>query len=113
MVDASTCLLPDTTWFIYGNPHSSFQNFIFAYMIRFFAVDGELTVFDDPTFPQYMIAVPDPENRADEQKLVPMTEENAPSFTVEQRNIHNVDWKDLGLRLLKALWNFLKMLFAK
>ena len=113
MVDASTCLLPDTTWFIYGNPHSSFQNFIFAYMIRFFAADGELTVFDDPTFPQYMIAVPDPENPADGQKLVPMTEENAPSFTVEQRNIHNVDWKDLGLRLLKALWNFLKMLFAK
>ena len=71
MVDASTCLLPDTTWFIYGSGHAQHREMIEDFISNFFAANGKLTVFDRPDMPQFVM-----DNG--EGALVPITAENAP-----------------------------------
>ena len=105
MVDASTCLFPDTTWFIWGCQHEWFPDFVQNYMVRFFYADGELTVFDDPAMPQYVIAHADPDD-SECGTLDPMTEENAPAIEAPTRSVRDVNWKDMIFRLLKAIWSF-------
>ena len=73
MVDASTCLLPDTTWFIYGSGHAQAWSVIEDYICNFFAADGKLTVFDRPDMPQFVL-----DNG--QGALVPITPENAPKL---------------------------------
>ena len=106
MVDASTCLFPDTTWFFWGCPHETFPDFIFDAMAKFYYADGDMTVFSDPDFPQYQIAHLDP-NNSDIGTLEPMNADNAPVIVTEKRNLRTVDWKDMILRVLKAVWAFL------
>ena len=106
MVDASTCMFPDTTWFFWDCPHETFPDFIFDAMAKFYYADGDMTVFSDPDFPQYQIAHLDP-NNSDIGTLEPMNADNAPVIVTEKRNLRTVDWKDMILRLLKAVWAFL------
>ena len=106
MIDASTCVLPDTTWFFWNLRHSFFPRFLFAYLQRFFDADGELTVFDDPSFPQYSLIRLNKEDN-DFGTLTPMGETNAPTITVPpQPTLKTVNWKDTVFRLLKAVWQF-------
>ena len=106
MVDASTCALPDTTWFIWGMPHADFPDYLFDYLTRFFDQNGEVTVFDDPTYPQYGVACPDPDN-PNVGTIVPMVAENTPTVEIPaKRDIHKVNWKEDVLRMLKALLRF-------
>lgn len=112
MVDASTCLFPDTTWFIWDCPHELFPNYIFDRMAEFYYADGDMTVFSKPDFPQYLIAHTDP-NDSDLGTLEPMAKENAPTIDAPARNVHNVNWKDMIFRLLKAIWNFLAAMLSK
>ena len=107
MVDASTCILPDTTWFIWGCDHSVFPGYIFNYLRRFFDADGEMTVFDDPSCPQYLVANA-PEDDPYDGKLEIMNEDNTPSIELAKKpTLKEVNWKEIGLRLLNAVWNFL------
>ena len=57
-------------------------------------------------FPQYLIAQPD-EHDPQSGTLAPMSEESAPTIKAKEHNLRNTNWKEIGLRLLKALWNFL------
>ena len=107
MVDASTCLFPDTTWFIWDCPHETFPDFIFEEMTRFYKANGDMTVFDDPAFPQYMIAHIDPDN-SDVGTLEPMSQDNAPTIDAPARDIRKVDWKDMIFRLIKAILAFFR-----
>ena len=69
LIDASTALFPDRTWFVKDMRHDVFPNSIdllFGEMIR---NDG-YTVNSDPDYPQYMVF-----NTADET-FSPMTDEN-------------------------------------
>ncbi len=52
-VDASTCLFPDTTWFIKNIEHDNFPVRITQLGQEFFNSDGKLTVFTS-SLPQYM-----------------------------------------------------------
>ena len=106
MIDASTCVVPDTTWFIWGSVHKDFPSYLFSALKRFFDRNGDLTVFDDADFPQYLIAQPD-EHDPQSGTLAPMSEESAPTIKAKEHNLRNTTWKEIGLRLLKALWNFL------
>ncbi len=68
-IDASTCLLPERTWFIKNLAHKDFP----AGVHRLFDVilnNPELTVFDDADFPQYMVYSDETES------IEPMTEKN-------------------------------------
>ena len=53
-IDASTCLLPDHTWFIRDVAHRSMPEGINALFETILNYDGYMTVFDDETAPQYM-----------------------------------------------------------
>lgn len=68
-IDASTCMFPDSTWFIKDITHQDFPDYVNNLMVLILNND-DFTVFDSPTFPQYMVY--DKENRI----VVPMTEEN-------------------------------------
>lgn len=78
MVDASTCLFPDTTWFISDNSHSQFLEVTEDFINIWFNTNGEMTVFTDENYPQFLHA--DVANPGDEHcftgSLTPLTEEN-------------------------------------
>lgn len=73
LVDASTCLFPEYTWFIRGinhaispEPYMDFTDWAILY-------DGQPTVFTDPAHPQFVIL--------EGETLVPVTEEYKPDNT--------------------------------
>ncbi len=53
VIDASTCFLPETTWFVKGLDHTSFPNGIDP-LIFAIVNNRNFTVFSDKDFPQYM-----------------------------------------------------------
>lgn len=53
IVDASTCLYRDKTWFIKDCPHSKYPANINDLILAFLKSGGEMTVFDDENYPQY------------------------------------------------------------
>ncbi len=69
-IDASTCLFPDTMWFVGNLEHQNFPWMIDDLTQRFFLTDG-MTVETDAAYPQFMLYVD--ENNS----FVPLTEENA------------------------------------
>lgn len=71
MIDASTCLFPDKTWFIRNISHDPFPPSIDELIYEFFNQNGQLTVFDNEKFPQYM----DYDSATD--TLIPITEPEA------------------------------------
>ncbi len=86
LVDASTCLFPDYTWFVRGinhaispDPYMDFTDWAILY-------DGQPTVFTDEAHPQFV--------RLEGDKLVPVTEEipqdNSNSFIKLVKSIVNM-----------------------
>ena len=65
-IDASTCALPDYTWFIDGMLHSTTHDGHDAFYDKFFLGEDDFTVFSDPDYPQFLVC--DVEN----QLLLPM-----------------------------------------
>ena len=53
IIDASTALLPDQTWFVKNIRHNDFPGQFYDLVIRMTRADRQLTVNDDPEFPQY------------------------------------------------------------
>lgn len=54
VIDASTCLFPDKTWFIKDLNHNYFPDSVDPLILKFVKSGGEMTVFDDPQWPQYV-----------------------------------------------------------
>ncbi|MCL2023032.1 MAG: hypothetical protein FWG82_01505 [Oscillospiraceae bacterium] len=75
MVDASTCALPDDTWFLKGVIHRGLYEYGGWYKWWRNAPKGADTVFDNPDFPQFMKAV-NRSQKDDEGMLVPVTAED-------------------------------------
>ena len=69
MIDASTCIYPDYTWFVKGSSHSNWTTYERKLMYEIATADRQLTP-DDYPYTQFMIY--DTPN----DKLYPMTEEN-------------------------------------
>lgn len=69
LIDASTCLTPDSTWFIKGSSHSNWTTYELKIMYDVATADRQLTVKDFP-YSQFMVY----DTKADQ--LFPMTEEN-------------------------------------
>lgn len=53
-LDASTCLFPDSTWFIKDIDHDVFPDDIHRIFTKIINID-DFTVFDDPDLPQYLV----------------------------------------------------------
>ncbi len=69
MIDASTCLTPDSTWFIKGSSHSNWNTYERKIMYEVASSDKQLTVDDFP-YTQFMVY------DTPSDTLAPMTEEN-------------------------------------
>ena len=59
VIDASTCLFPDKTWFIKDLNHNYFPDTVDPLIMKFVRSHGEMTVFDDPQWPQYLTCNPE------------------------------------------------------
>ncbi len=53
-IDASTCLLPDHTWYIKNVDHRDMPDSITALFEAIYEYDGYMTVWDDEAYPQYL-----------------------------------------------------------
>ena len=105
MVDASTSVLPDTTWYIYGSEHRDFPEIIHNFMFKFLKADGNMTVFSDPSAPQFMVYEGEEDNG---DTLTPMVKENAPELDNGIVIFKNVNWKEMVQNFIQTLIKFLK-----
>ncbi len=69
LIDASTCICPDTTWFIKGSSHSNWTTYELKILYEVATADRQLTVDDFP-YTQFMVY------NTESDTLYPMTEEN-------------------------------------
>ena len=69
LIDASTCLTPDSTWFIKGSSHSNWTTYEMKILYEVASADRQLTVADFP-YTQFMVY------ETETDSLFPMTEEN-------------------------------------
>jgi len=69
LIDASTCLYPDNTWFIKGSSHSKWTSYEVKIMYEVASADRQLTINDFP-YSQFMVY------DADTDTLSAMTTEN-------------------------------------
>lgn len=54
MIDASTCLFPETTWFIKNCYHNNFPESMDRLIVRFFRTEGMTVFTDTETYPQFV-----------------------------------------------------------
>ncbi|MCR4616314.1 MAG: hypothetical protein K5756_09230 [Clostridiales bacterium] len=97
-IDASTCLFPDTTWFIKNVGHRTFPECIETdLMLPFFRRDGEMTVYSDRNLSQFLVY--------DEIKdtIVPMTKDNNDTEVSSGDNI-----RMLIKKLFETVFNWFK-----
>ncbi len=93
-IDASTCLIPERTWFIKNLEHRDFPDIIENLIDEIIKNDG-FTVFSDKNYPQYLVY-----SKTDEEEtLQPMSAENQATY------------KKYKVSFFKALFNFIKSLF--
>lgn len=58
VIDASTALYPDHTWFIKNLEHATVSEYLGDLFRRISYADTQITVFDDPDFPQFTVYSP-------------------------------------------------------
>lgn len=97
-IDASTCFLPERTWFIKNIYHKDFPNVVDG-LFNEIINNENFTVNSDENYPQYLVY-----NKTDAgETLLPMTDEN--KNTDDKYNVSF--FKALGM-LFKALFNVIK-----
>lgn len=69
-IDASSCLLPDRTWFIKNLAHKNMPDCVNPLLEAILNSDGCMTVFDSSDFPQYLVV------NDDATEMKPLTAEN-------------------------------------
>lgn len=101
LVDASTCLFPDTTWFIKNLDHATMPDSINPLIVSISKGNGSFTVWSSEEFPQYLTF------NAGDESLSPIVKEND--------NLENTpkDFISSILRLFTNFFKFLKSLFEK
>ncbi len=75
-IDASTCVLPDKTWFIKNSYHDHFPESIDV-LLNTILVTPDMTVFSNEAYPQYL------DNGINGEDLVPVTEKDEPLYPSE------------------------------
>ena len=98
-IDASTCLFPDTTWFIKDLDHNNFPGCVNELMVAACRSEKEMTIYDDARFPQYMRFY------YWEDAIKPLTEEN------EETRDYTTNIFQAIYRFFKAVIDYLKTLF--
>lgn len=78
-VDASTCALPDKTWFIKNSYHDHFPDSIDK-LLNTILTTPDMTVFTNEEYPQYL------DNGITGETLVPVTEKDEPIYASDSLN---------------------------
>lgn len=102
--DCSTAAFPDQTWVIYNSEHREFPPEIHEMIGKFIIANGNLTVFDDPTMPQY-ICSSDEVN--DHVTLEPLTAENGMQRDTAEKHTPKTMLQKL-MAFVESLINWLK-----
>ena len=101
-IDASTCLFPETTWFIKNSNHDHFPKCIDELIDAFRRSGGTMTVFDNENYPQFMLY------NDDTQALSPVTDHDSCDDRYEGTNFLEAFFK-----FIKNLFRLIKNLFDK
>ena len=101
IVDASTCLFPDRTWFFKDMSHYDFPDSANALIAEIINGKGTLTVFSNENYPQYMQY--DPATEEVSPILKPVTEKPEEGSNEERFSIF--------VRFFTAIINFFTKLF--
>ena len=107
-IDASTGLLPETTWYIKNYPHSYFPLNINAFL-KEVLWRSDYTVASDEAHPQFMVMV-------EGNNIVPQTTENCNTAMVNPPEEEQGKVQAFFARIrafFKAFFNLVKLLFAK
>ena len=102
MIDASTCLLPEHTWFIKDLWHGTKCDDYFDMINRILYDD--LDVFSDPNLPQFL------QYDADSDSLSPLVASDAPAQVDDNSRL---SWIGTLVRFLRFLAQMVKKLFAR
>lgn len=102
MIDASTCIFPDKTWFIRDISHDPFPPSIDKLIMAFINSHGEMTVFSDENYPQFL------KYNAEADTITPI-EESEP----QQNDSAFMKFINKIIRFYKALFEVIKNLFTK
>lgn len=78
-VDASTCVLPDKTWFIKNSYHDHFPDSI-DMLLNTILTTPDMTVFTNEAYPQFI------DNGITGETLVPVTEKDEPLYDSDSLN---------------------------
>lgn len=103
-IDASTCLFPDTTWFVENSQHNHFAWSIEDLVMMILDSNGEMTVWTNANYPQFLHL----EDNVNWGDLVPQTAENAAPDRENPHTLSNIC--NSFIRLVKALVAYLKTL---
>lgn len=99
MIDASTCLFPDTTWFIKNCYHNNFPDSMDRLIVRFYATDNMTVFTDTETYPQFV------DYNKETGEIIPVEgPDELPSETEERFAVF--------IRFFTNLINFIKKLFS-
>lgn len=102
MIDASTCIFPDRTWFIRDISHDPFPPSIDKLIKAFIDSHGEMTVFSNEAYPQFL------QYNAEADTITPLeAEEPAGNTTGFMKFINDI------VRFFKSFFNVIKNLFTK
>lgn len=106
-VDASTCLFPDQTWFIKGDPHGDHSDVEFDIIYGVLSSDRQLTV-DEYEYGQFIAC-----NYTD-YTFEKMTEENCDTyFWKAEQNVDEATGHSRIFYFLLSLFNWILSLFEK
>ena len=100
-LDASTCLFPDTTWFIKNIDHDYFPDSINGIIVEIINNDG-LTVFDNENYPQYLVFDEETDG------ISPMTEENK-----NTTDHWNVSFFEAFITFFRSVFELIKVKLAE
>ena len=107
-IDASTCLFPDTTWFMKNNLHDDFPDDGNRLIKQIVDAQGHITVFDSEEWPQYVEYIP--VEGADEGVFVPVvgadTDADKPAEGSGEERF------SIFIRFFTSILNFFTKLFS-
>lgn len=123
LIDASTCISPDKTWFLKGGPHKAFSA-TNPLTQEFFNRNGNLTVNDLEKYPQYLIIDKSTYTNPDDCSCIPMTTENMNDTNWEvgkkkdfdsPKSFVNAltDWIVSFIKFFKNIFTYIQNLFNK
>lgn len=98
-IDASTCLFKDSAWFIKDASHLTSPDCIYQLMAAICNYDGQMTVFDDEAYPQYL------KYDSSTQTLSALTDEPTEKTTAKESFFSKLT------AFIRSMLNFLRLLF--